>query len=196
MPERRDQRIRVLDALEGAVRQFRTRKELWPLRVPAAPLALDELIHRTLGMDSQRFDPLTLRSRSLLRLSWTGGVTWELWVLSLPSGLKLFCDSGADESRILASGRRDSEIDTDQLFLELLAESAGETFGIGVEGGPPSRVRSSVGSERLIEFFVHLFEVAGMEEDVRAELGGSREQSAGAADFRQDVERWLEQAMR
>ena len=106
--------------------------------------------------------------------------------MPLGSGIKLFCDSSPEESRILASGRRDSEIDTEQLFLELLAESAGEVFGIEISGGPPHRVRSSIDDKaQLVEFFVHLFEVAEMQDDVRAE-------GAKSEDFREDVERWLE----
>ena len=107
------------------------------------------------------------------------------------SGIKLFCDSSPEESRILASGRRDSEIDTERLFLELLAESAGEAFGIEFIGGPPSRVRSSIDDRaQLVDFFVHLFEVAHMEDDVRRRTARSRE------DFRDDVERWLDKTMR
>ena len=189
---RRDERVRVLQALEGIVKQFRTREELWPLRIPSEPQLLDEIVARTLGHQLRGFNPLSLRSRSLLRLTWEDGSRWELWVMPLASGIKLYCDSSPDESRILASGRRDSEIDTDRLFLELLAESAGETFGIAMEGGPPSRVQSTVDPDQLIEFFVHLFEVAGMEEDVRRALGSD----APAADFRADVERWLNQTKR
>ena len=188
MLERRDQKVRVLEALSQAVRQFRTREGLWPLRVPAEPLVLEALIRRTVGTDARRFEVASLRSRSLLRLAWDEGGVWELWILALPNGLKLYCDSGTDESRVLASGRRDSEIDTDRLFLELLSESAGETFGIGFEGGPPARVQSSLTREQLTEFFVQLFEVAGMEEDVRG--------ATTTGDFRLDVERWLEQVAR
>lgn len=182
----------MLQAVEGLAKQFRTREGLWPLRVPSEPLLLDEIVGRTVGDQSRGFNPLSLRSRSLLRFTWDDGSAWELWVLSLESGIKVYCDSSHDESRILASGRRESEIDTDRLFLELLAESAGETFGIGLEGEPPSRVQSPVDADRLIEFFVHLFEVAGMEEDVRRTLGSD----VPAADFRTDVERWLNQTHR
>ena len=185
---RRDQKVRVVQALQRSVKQFRTRKELWPLRAPAEPLVLDDIVGRALQDETGRFAIQSLRARSLLRLAWDDGSTWELWIIALPEGVKLYCDSSPDESRILASGRRDSEIDTDQLFLELLAESAGEAFGISVEGGPPSRVQSTLDRDRLIEFFVHLFEVAGMEEDVR---GASR-----ADDFRQDVAQWLERTLR
>src|ERR671910_1980054 len=134
---RRDQRVRVLQALEGAVKQFRTRETLWPLRVPNEPLLLDTIVRRALEHDAGRFEVATLRSRTLLHFSWDDSAWWELWVLPLGSGSKLFCDSNPEESRILASGRRDSEIDTERLFLELLAESAGETFGIEISGGPP-----------------------------------------------------------
>ena len=186
---RRDQKVRVLQALEGAVRQFRTRETLWPLRVPNEPLVLDAIVRRALEHEAARFDISTLKSRTLLHFRWDDGAWWELWMLPLGSGVRLFCDSSPEESRILASGRRDSEIDTEQLFLELLAESAGEIFGIEIRGGPPSRVRSSVDRVQLVDFFVHLFEVAHMEDDVRSE-------NATSEDFREDVERWLEKVSR
>jgi len=184
---RRDQKVRVLQALERAVVQFRTRKELWPLRVPAEPLLLDEIIRHTLGHEASRFDPLTLRSRSLLHFTWDDDTTWELWVIALANGIKLYCDSDPEESRVLASGRRDSEIETDRLFLDLLAESAGEHFGIAMAGGAPQKVRSSITDHELLtEFFVNLFEVAGVEDSVR---------EGASSDFRGDVEAWLERAM-
>ncbi len=189
MLERRDQKVRVLQALERAIAQFRTRRELWPLRVPADPLPLDDIIQSTLAEDAARFDPRSLRSRSLLHFMWDDETTWELWLIALPNGLKVYCDSDPLESRILATGRRDSEIETDRLFLELLGESAGEHFGIGISGGAPQRVRSSIDDTGLlIDFFVDLFEVAGMEASVRD--GTSRR------DFREDVEHWLERARR
>jgi hypothetical protein len=184
----RERRVRVLQGLERAVRQFRTREEIWPLRVPRDPLLLDHVVRQALDpQDVRTFDPQTLKSRSLLHLAWDDGSTWELWIAALTSGIKVYCDTSHNESRILATGRRDSEIETDRLFLELLAESAGETFGIEMAGGPPSRVRSSVERPQLVAFFVHLFEVAGMEEDIRAAVNGR------ASDFQDDVERWLDQ---
>jgi hypothetical protein len=195
----RDQRGRVLAALEGAVKQFRTREELWPLRVPKEPLVLETIVRRILDHDASRFDLASLRSRSLLSLRWHDGSWWELWVLALGSGIKLFCDSSPEESRILASGRRDSEIDTERLFLELLAESAGEVFGIEISGGLPSRVRSSVERPPLVEFFLHLFEVAHMEDFVRTDLSAearSAKVEGAKSDFREDVEHWLEKVMR
>lgn len=180
----RQNRVRVLQAIEGAVQQFRTRQELWPLKVPAEPLSLDSLVDRTVG--GVRFDPSTLRARTLLWLRWDTGDAWELWVIALPSGLKLYCDTGGGETRMLATGRRDSEIETDRLFLELLAESAGEHFGIEMSGGPPSMVRSPLSDRRLVvDFFLNLFEVLGLEEEIRALAGGRHD------DFRLDVERWL-----
>jgi hypothetical protein len=203
-----------MQALEAAIKQFRTREEVWPLRVPREPLLLDPIVRRALDHEASRFDLMSLRARTLLHLRWDDGSEWELWVLPLASGTKLYCDSSHDESRILASGRRDSEIDTERLFLELLAESAGEVFGIEIRGGLPSRVRSSIDKrDQLVEFFVHLFEVAHMEDDVRAQSANSslprrsaegaksglpRRSAEGAksGDFREDVERWLNKAMR
>ena len=180
----RQNRVRVLQAIERAVQQFRTRKELWPLRAPREPLLLDALVART--VPGARFDPLSLRARTLLWLRWESGDTWELWVIALPSGLKLYCDTGGGETRMLASGRRDSEIETDRLFLELLSESAGQHFGIEMAGGPPSMVRSPIDDRPLVaDFFLNLFEVLGMEEEIRGIVGDRHE------DFRVDVERWL-----
>ena len=180
----RQNRVRVLQAIDQAVRQFRTRETLWPLRAPAEPLSLDALIARTL--DGAAFDPLSLRARTLLWLQWHDGETWELWIVALPSGLKLYCDTGGGETRMLATGRRDSEIETDRLFLELLSESGGQHFGIEMGGGPPSTVRSALEDRELVvEFFVNLFEVLGMEEDVRRIIADRHD------DFRADVDLWL-----
>ena len=179
----RQNRVRVMQALEEAVKQFRSRQELWPLRVPREPIVFETLVARTID---KSFDPLTLRARTLLWLEWPDGATWELWIIALPSGLKLYCDTGGGETRLLASGRRDSEIETDRHLMELLSESAGEHFGIEMDGGPPSRVRSNLTDGTLVvHFFVNLFEVLGMEDEVRAVLGDRH------ADFRVDVESWL-----
>lgn len=180
----RQNRVRVIQALEQTVQQFRTRQELWPLRVPSEPLSLDTLIDRTIS--DTRFDPLSLRARTLLWLRWGEGETWELWVIALPSGLKLYCDTSHGETRMLATGRRDSEIETDRLFLELLSESGGQHFGIEMGGGPPSMVRSPLEDRELVvDFFTNLFEELGMEEEIRAIIADCH------GDFRVDVQRWL-----
>jgi hypothetical protein len=57
-----------------------------------------------------------------------------------------------------------------------------------MSGGPPAMVRSPLADRTLVvEFFVNLFEVLGMEAEIRAIIGGRHE------DFRVDVERWLRQ---
>lgn len=196
----RQARVRVLERLELRVKRFRSREELWPIRVPREPLALDALVAEALPDDHTRFDPLTLRSRTLLHLAWDEGSEWELWMALLPSGLKLYCDSGGDETRLLASGGRHANDEADRLFLQLLSESAGREFGIEMSGGAPSRVRSSV-SDRdfLAGIFVNLFEVTGAEESVRIQLRGAgvkrpRDRDALGTDFRVDVELWLDLA--
>lgn len=149
---------------------------------------MDAVLERAL--EGARFDPLSLRARTLVWLAWPDGATWELWVIVLPTGMKLYCDTGGDETRVLASGRRDSEIETDRLFLQLLADSAGEQFGIEMTGGPPTRVRSSISDrDLLIDFFVALFEEEGLEEEIRREVPMSD-------DFREDVATWLDRALR
>jgi hypothetical protein len=129
----------------------------------------------------------------LLRLEWDDGSTWDAWMIVLPSGFKVYCDSIEEESRILASGGRNEGDESDRAFLQLLAESGGAHFGIEMSGGPPSRVRTSIDDrEFLVDFFVELFEVSGAEDAVRAQLAGA----GRSTDFRTDVEQWLTRAIR
>ena len=195
---RRLQRVRVLEALERAAKQFKTDEDLFPLRVPRSPLPLAGVIERALVDDGGHFDPFQLRSRTLLRLEWDDGSGWETWVTVLPSGLKLFCDAGAEEPHVLASGGRHASDETDRQFLQMLAESGGERFGIEMSGGAPSRVWCAVNDRAfLVDLFTELFEVTGTEESVRARLStAGAPDAASAADFRADVERWLEGAWR
>ena len=198
---RRQLKARVLEALESRARQFRTREVLYPLRVPNEPLPLEDVIDEALGDEGRRFDPLWLRARTLLRLEWDDGSAWEAWVAMLPSGLRLFCDAGPDAMHVLASGGRNMGDETDRLFLERLAESAGEDFGIEMAGGAPTRVRSSIADrEFLADVFVALFEETGVEASVRATLGTQgevvQERTEPGTDFRIDVDQWLRRAMR
>ena len=198
----RQLRLRVLEALEDAAKQFRTREELFPIRIPREPIRIDDLVERALGDDHRSFDPASIRARTLLRLEWDDGSLWEAWVIMLPSQLRLFCDSGAEETRVLASGGRNAGDETDRQFLMLLSESAGETFGIEMAGGAPTRVRSSIADRVfLVDVFVNLFEVRAMESEIRRELDerslelapdARHETDQKGLDFRIDVERWLE----
>ena len=194
---KRQQRVRVLEELERRAKAFRTDEDLYPLRVPREPLPLAEIIEQALPEQHSAFDPLSLRQRTLLHLGWDDGSTWELWVTVLPSGLKLFCDSGEEESRVLASGGRHASEETDRQFLELFSESAGSRFGIEMEGGAPSRVRTSLTDrDFLTDLFVNLFEVAGAEESVRRALAQAHGRASDDSDFRADVEIWLSHALR
>jgi hypothetical protein len=192
----RQLRLRVLESLEQRVKQFAIREDLWPLRVPHEPLSLDDLIGQLLGDEARTFNPLSLRARTLLHLEWDDSA-WDAWVIVLPSKLKLFCDTSHEESRILASGGRNEGDESDRIFLERLSDSAGQHFGIEMAGGPPSRVRSSLADrDFLATVFVNLFEVTGMESELRrdlAERGASRSSDATQAgvDLRLDVEQWL-----
>jgi hypothetical protein len=187
----RQARVAVLEALDRRVRQFRGREELWPLRVPSEPIVLDEVIEEALGDAARRFDADSLRSRTLLELTWDDGVSWSAWMAVLPSKTKLYCDTDPHETRLLASGGRNEGDESDRVFLRLLAESGGEHFGIEMAGGAPSRVKSSIADRPfLTELFVELFEVTGAEDSVRRALG-----DRPSADFQQDVERWLERAV-
>jgi hypothetical protein len=196
----RQLRVRVLEALEIRVKQFVRREELWPLRVPREPLLLDVIIRQTLADDAGRFNPDTLRARTLLSFEWADGSWWRAWAGALPSGLKIYCDSGEHESRVLASGGRNEGDESDRAFLELFGESAGRHFGIEMSGGAPRSVRSPFPRDLLIEMFVNLFEVTGAEDSVRgqlADVGAARGTPAPAGhDFRADVEEWLDAALR
>ena len=198
-PARRQLRLRVLEALEARVKGFQRREELWPLRVPHEPLLLAELIESALPDEDRLPDPATLRSRPLLSLSWEDGSSWEAWVIVLPSRIKLYCDSGEQEHRVLASGGRNEGDESDRAFLQLLAESAGAHFGIEMSGGAPSQVRSAVTDrEFLAGFFVELFEVIGAEASVRRQLhedGRRTDPAAEGRDFQLEVERWLDGAL-
>jgi hypothetical protein len=186
----RQLRVRVLEALEGRAKGFRPRQALWPLRVPSAPVRLDDVIEEALGDSSPLFDERTLRARTLLHLGWDDGAEWDAWAIALPSKAKLYCDTGDDETRVLASGGRNEGDESDRVFLQLLAESGGEAFGIEMYGGAPARVRSSIADRHfLVEFFVNLFEVTGTEASVRAAIDDAA--GAAAGDFQRDVEEWL-----
>jgi hypothetical protein len=196
----RQLRLRVLEALDTRVKQFLRRDELWPLRVPREPVLLDDIIRQALAEDAGRFEPQTLRARTLLSLEWADGSWWRAWVGVLPSGLKVYCDSGEHESRVIASGGRNEGDNTDRAFLELLGESAGRHFGIEMSGGAPRSVRSPFPRELLVEMFVNLFEVTGTEDSVRDQLDptepGRGNGPAAGHDFRADVEKWLDAALR
>ncbi len=192
---RRQLRVRVLEALEVRVKQFRRREELWPLRVPVEPVLLEDVVEQALGDAHRMFDPATLRSRTLLHLEWEDGSWWDAWVVVLPSGIKLYCDTGGDETRVLASGGRNEGEGSDRAFLELLAESGGQHFGIEMGGGAPFRVRSFITDREFLgEMFVNLLEVAGAEDSLRQQLGDSGPDTQ-EHDFRSDVEKWLDTAL-
>jgi hypothetical protein len=192
----RQQRVRVLEALESRIKQFRTREELWPLRIPSQPLLLDDIVGEALGDEHRRFDPATLRSRTLLQLRWDDGSSWEAWVAILPSKLKVFCDSSHDETRVLASGGKNEGDESDRLFLELLAESGGRHFGLEMSGGAPSRVRSSIADQEfLVDVFVDLFEGTEAERSISSDSDQNGEPGLDGTDFRADVARWLKRAL-
>ena len=124
MIEQRQLRVRVLAALEQRAKGFRSREELWPLRTSGEPLRLEDVVEEALGDSSARFDPRSLRARTLLHLAWDDGAEWDAWVIALPSKAKLYCDSDHEETRVLASGGRNEGEESDRIFLQLLAESA------------------------------------------------------------------------
>jgi hypothetical protein len=182
----RQHRVRVLEALELRVKQFRSREGIWPFRIPHEPLDLEEIVARALDGEG-RVEVEALRSRTLLELSWDVH-RWELWVLTLPSGILPYCDADGGETRVLASARRGNPGEADGFFLERLAQSKGHDFGIEMSGPPPDRVRSSIGDrEFLADVFVELFEGSDAEHALRREPRG--------ADFRAVIVQWLDDVL-
>jgi len=185
----RQARVKALEALEERAKQFRGREEIWPFRAPHEPLDLDRIVE---GIAAD-----ALRSRAVLRLDWAE-TSWELWTIALPSGVLLYCDSDGREARVLASVKRGSPSEADGFFLERLAESRGDFFGIEMTGPAPDRVRSSIGDrEFLADVFVDLFEGTPAEpaisSRVRSEL--PRDARTAMADFRLEVVRWLDRVL-
>jgi hypothetical protein len=193
----RQQRVKVLESLELRARQFRSREGIWPFRVPHEPLDLHAIVERALDGEG-RVEIDALRSRTVLEFAWESH-RWELWVLTLPSGILLYCDSDGDETRILASARRGNPAEADGFFLERLAESRGHDFGIEMAGPPPDRVRSSIGDrDFLADVFVELFEGADAEAALSAAHAASTSASpaaSGNGDFRAVVVHWLDEVL-
>ena len=190
----RQQRVRVLEALELRAKQFRSREGIWPFRVPHDPLDLHDLIERTVNGEG-RVDEDALRSRTVLELAW-GAHRWELWVITLPSGILLYCDSDGEETRVLASARRGNPAEADGFFLERLAQSRGHDFGIEMAGPPPDRVRSSIGDrDFLADVFVELYEGADAESALTALRSMAGPAHGTDGDFRGVVARWLDEVL-
>src|SRR5919112_318982 len=103
LTSRRHLRLLAIDALERWAKQFRVHENLWPFRVPHEPLRLDDIVREALAGEGGSLDPTDLRSRTVLRMEWRDGTAWEAWVIALPSGIMLYCDGDAEETRILAS---------------------------------------------------------------------------------------------
>ena len=196
---RRLARARVLEMLEQRVKQFRSREGLAMFRVPHEPLPLDSLIDAALADEGEWLDADELRARTIIRFDWNEDGTWDAWAIALPSGVTLFCDSDGDENRVLASVKRGSQAEADRYFLELLAESRGERFGIATAGGAPDHVRTAIADrEFLADFFVELFEGTAAERTIhRALARGVRAPAADAAgrDFHSEVLEWLGQVL-
>ena len=181
----RQRRALVLEALERRTRQFRSRDGSWPFRMPHEPLDFDAVVAEALAGEDGMVRPDAVRTRSVLRMEWTAGETWDLWAITLASGVHVYCDSSGKETRILASAKRGTPGEADGFFLERLAESRGQLFGIEMAGPPPDRVRSSIGDLAfLADVFVELFE----DTDAAAALGS-------ASDFHSVVVAWLDRVL-
>jgi hypothetical protein len=190
-------RAKVVEALARLAKQFRSREELAMFRVPHEPVLLDAVIVETLAEHGGHLEPDDLRARTILRLEWTEGGTWDAWAIGLPSGITLFCDTDGEESRVLASVKRGSQPEADRFFLELLTESRGEHFGIAMAGGAPDRVRTPIADrDFLADVFVDLYEGTPAERAIhRLVTHGRGASAAGGRDFRREVSLWLDRVL-
>ncbi len=182
----RKARLRAVEALEQRAKQFKSYENVWPFRVPHAPLPLDEIVSEALGDGGGSLPLDALKSRTVLRMSFGRGTnehSWEAWVIALPSGIMLYCDDDGELRHVLASVKRGNPLDADGFFLELLAETRGHAFDIEMAAAVPDRIRTSIGDrEFLVDQFVELFEGTPAEKALRTDATG---------DFRADVDRWL-----
>jgi hypothetical protein len=195
---RRLARARVIETLERRAKQFRSREDLAMFRVPHEPLLLDALIDEALAEHVGVLAPDDLRARTVIRFEWTDSGTWDVWAIALPSGVTLFCDADGEETRVLASVKRGSQDEADRFFLELLAESRGECFGIAMAGGAPDRVRTAITDrEFLADLFVELFEGTAAERAIHRMVtrGAKIAGGAGGRDFRAEVPLWLDDVL-
>ena len=181
---------RVLEALEGRVKQFRRREELWPIRMPPEPSLSMHVIQEALGEDSRRFDPGRCEAGRFCGWNGTTEARWDAWVIALPSKTKLLLRFGRRGDRLLASGDVTKGTRTIASFFELLAETGGQAFGIETSGDAPTRVRSSITDRAfLVEFFVDLFEVTG--DGGISPDSHPRHVTSFDHDFQPEVEVWL-----
>ena len=181
----RQRRALVLEALERRARQFRSRDDSWPFRMPHEPIDLEAIVADALAGEDGTVPVAALRTRSVLRMEWGADDTWELWAVTLASGVHVYCDSSGDETRVLASAKRGAPTEADGFFLERLAESRGHLFGIEMAGVLPDRVRSSIGDRAfLADVFVELLENT----EAGAALGT-------APDFHALVVAWLDRVL-
>lgn len=192
MYQKRLLRARLLEALELRAKQFRSRQDTYPFRVPHAPLALDELAGQALADDGGHVDEDDLKSRGVISLHWEDGAEWAAWVVTLPSGVHMYCDTDAHETRVLATLKRGSALEADRFFLELLAESDGHAFGIEMTGGVPDGIRTAITDrEFLTDVFVEMYEGT----PAQAAIHRSEQSATGGRDFRADVARWLDRVL-
>jgi hypothetical protein len=87
--------------------------------------------------------------------------------------------------------------ESDRLFLERLAESAGGDFGIEMTGGAPIRVRAPIADRPfLVDIFTTLFEGTPIEEAIRRsvepEAADGSQGGGRGRDFRAEIDAWLE----
>ena len=187
MHARRQARLAVLEALARRVKQFRSHEHLFSFRVPHEPLDLDAIITQTVADGSGRVTAGDLRSRPVMQMTFADGHHWDAWAITLPSNVHVYCDSDGHETRVLTSLRRGNPIEGDRFFLELLAETRGEAFGIEMGGAVPDAVRTPIDDRAfLVDIFVELLEGTPAANALHAPGDTDAE-----SDFRADVERWL-----
>ena len=197
----RQLRVRVLEALEGRVKQFLRREELWPLRVPREPLLVRR---RPPAGDRRRGAPVRCRvaevAHRCCRSNGQTAAAGRRGSACLPSGLKIYCDTG--ERREPACWRRAGATKGTRATGRFSSCSPSRRAVTSASRWPAARRdrcdhRWTASSWSIASS--NLFEVTGSEDSLRAQLPEPPDADAappGGRDFRADVERWLDAALR
>ena len=161
-------RMRALQALELTVRQFRGTDAIWPFRVPHEPIDLERVVD-AVCTGNRALNLQDLHSRPVLEMQWNDGQRWRACAITLASGVHVYCDESDEGTRVLTSVKRGNPLEADRFFLELLAESRGDCFGIEMGGTAPDLIRTPIDDrDFLCDVFVDLLEDTTAEQDVRA----------------------------
>lgn len=175
-------RAEFADLVAAITKDFSPHPRHRRYRIPARATPLDPLCS-FLGVDVAN-DPHEF-SRTLFAMEWDSlpgdSSIWQLHALRLPSGERAYWVDDLDGRRIVAVGP--GGVGADGRFARVLFDANGQGFGTGVLDSLPSRVRTSLRGEQIIDLFV-------------AAIRRSANAAEGLPCFsRGDVRRWLKEVL-